>query len=82
MPGRRGKGKGKGQEALKESPSKGTKALSFLINSDFPHACIQEMVELESSPTPPPWQFLHCSGQKVGAVGRQVPGEGGRAEPC
>lgn len=47
-----GKGKGKGQDAPKESPTKGTEALSFLTNSDFPHACIQEMVELESSPTP------------------------------
>ena len=69
----------KAKRPQRSLPPKGLRHFLSSPTLTFPMPASRRWWNSSLPPPPPLWQFLHCPGQKVGAVGRQVPGEGGRA---
>lgn len=69
----------KAKRPQRSQPPKGLRHFLSSPTLTFPMPASRRWCNSSLPPPQPPWQFLHCPGQKVGAVGRQVPGEGGRA---
>ena len=66
MPGRRGEGKRKGQEALKSHLPKALRHFPSSSALTFPMPASRRWWNSSLPPAPPPWH--HCPGQRVGAV--------------